>query len=157
MLTHSQHLQAKQLSFQRIEEEMAFQGFHAGNVLCMFCRQHIKTFYPAALPNCVNALTGPQPLEQAASGSVNGENAAQPAAHTVAGVDGSASAHAIQVCTTQATIMHCFVDSHACMCLFTLHVPCFLMPLSFVWSFKVRSTWHLCIASTLINSNHTVH
>ncbi|KAA6429327.1 MAG: Ubiquitin carboxyl-terminal hydrolase 24 [Trebouxia sp. A1-2] len=40
--------------------------------------------------------TGPQPLEQAASGSANGDNAAQPAARTVAGVDGSASAHAIQ-------------------------------------------------------------
>ena len=58
---------------------------------------------PAALPNCVNcALSGPQPLEQAASGSVNGDNAAQPAADSVASVDGSASAHAIQVCTTQA-------------------------------------------------------
>jgi len=89
------------------------------------------------LINCVNALTGRQSLEQAASGSVNGDNTAQPAAHTVAGVDESASANAIQVCTTQVTIMHCFIDSHACLCLFTLYV---LMPLSFVWSFEVRST-----------------
>lgn len=39
---------------------------------------------------------GPQPPEEAASGFVNGADAAQPAAHAVAGVDSSASAHAIQ-------------------------------------------------------------
>lgn len=66
------------------------------------------------LTNCVNALTGPQPREQDASGSVNGDNAAQPAANAVAGMDRSASAHAIQVRTISATFMHCFAYSHAC-------------------------------------------
>lgn len=50
--------------------------------------------------DCVPVLIGSQALEQSAAGSVNGDNAAQPAANAVAGVDSSASAHAIQVCTT---------------------------------------------------------
>jgi len=87
------------------------------------------------LTNCDNALTGPQLLEQAASGSVNGENAAQPAANASTGVDGSASAQAIQVCTTLATFMRCFADSHACMCSLPLHIVCSLMPSPSIWSF----------------------
>ena len=84
---------------------MAFQNLAVAFMAEMFCARFAaksrRFVRPAALPNCINcALSGPQPLEQAASGSVNGDNAAQPAADTVAGVDGSASAHAIQVCTT---------------------------------------------------------
>jgi len=93
-------------NLQPIAEEFVSCGSAKMCKLCSHKPTHTLT-HTHTLTICANALTGPQPLEQAASGSVNGDNATQPAAHAVAGMDRSASAHAIQVRTISA-FMHCF-------------------------------------------------
>jgi len=98
-------------NLQPIAEEFVSCGSAKMCKLCSHKPTHTLTHthtHTHTLTICANALTGPQPLEQAASGSVNGDNATQPAAHAVAGMDRSASAHAIQVRTISATFMHCF-------------------------------------------------
>ena len=84
---------------------MAFLHLAAAVMLETFCAQLAAESSKVCVLRlcqglCVPVLIGFQPLEQSASGSVNGDNAAQPAATAGAGVDSSASAHAIQVCTT---------------------------------------------------------